>query len=139
MNDASQAPKRQLIVIKVGSALLVDSGDGLLRREWLQRLCGDIAALRREGHSVIVVSSGAIALGRRTLGLKAGALKLEESQAAAAVGQVRLAEAYVESFAADNIVAAQIAYAVACRVSSCRIFVAIPQRVGYSVTLVQSQ
>jgi len=108
VNDASQAPKHQLIVIKVGSALLVDGESGSLRREWLRRLCGDIAALRHEGHSVVVVSSGAIALGRRTLGLKPGALKLEESQAAASVGQVQLAEAYVESFAAENIVAAQI-------------------------------
>jgi len=97
VNDASRALKHQLIVIKVGSALLVDSESGLLRREWLRRLCGDIAALRHEGHSVVIVSSGAIALGRRTLRLKPGALKLEESQAAAAVGQVRLAEAYVEA------------------------------------------
>ena len=106
MND--QASKRQLIVIKVGSALLVESENGSLRREWLRKLCSDIAALRHEGQSIIIVSSGAIALGRRTLGLKPGALKLEESQAAASVGQVRLAEAYVESFAAEDIVAAQI-------------------------------
>ncbi len=108
MNDPFQASKSQLIVVKVGSALLVDGETGSLRREWLRKLCGDIAALRREGHSVIIVSSGAIALGRRTLGLKPGALKLEESQAAASVGQVHLAGAYVESFAAEDIVAAQI-------------------------------
>ena len=105
---SGQASKRQLIVIKVGSALLVESENGSLRREWLRKLCSDIAALRHEGQSIIIVSSGAIALGRRTLGLKPGALKLEESQAAASVGQVRLAEAYVESFAAEDIVAAQI-------------------------------
>src|SRR5262249_6791895 len=102
----SAAPR--LIVVKVGSALLVDAESGALRRDWLRRLCSDIAALGREGHSIVVVSSGAIALGRRALKLKPGPLKLEESQAAASVGQVRLAEAYAENFAAENVVAAQI-------------------------------
>ena len=96
------------IVVKVGSALLVDSGSGDLRRAWLKSLCADIAALKRDGRQVLVVSSGAIALGRRALNLKTGALRLEESQAAAAVGQVRLAEAYAEAFAAEGIVAAQV-------------------------------
>jgi glutamate 5-kinase len=108
VNDPFRTTKRLLIVVKVGSALLVDGETGLLRREWLRRLCGDVATLGHEGHSVIVVSSGAIALGRRTLKLKPDVLKLEESQAAASVGQVQLAEAYVESFAAENIVASQI-------------------------------
>jgi glutamate 5-kinase len=108
MSDPFRVSTPKRIVIKVGSALLVDSERGSLRRAWLRRLCGDIAALRQEGNTVIVVSSGAIALGRRLLKLKAGALKLEESQAAAAVGQVRLAEAYTEGFAAENIVAAQV-------------------------------
>ena len=100
--------KAQLIVIKVGSALLVDGASGELRRAWLESLCADVAALKREGKKVILVSSGAIALGRRALKLKAGALRLEESQAAAAAGQVRLAEAYADIFAGENIVAAQI-------------------------------
>ena len=108
MSDPFNSVERLLIVIKVGSALLVDGETGLLRREWLRRLCGDIATLKHEGHSVIVVSSGAIALGRRALKLKPGTLKLEESQAAASVGQVRLAEAYAENFAAENMVASQI-------------------------------
>ncbi|HEY1709031.1 MAG TPA: glutamate 5-kinase [Rhizomicrobium sp.] len=97
-----------LIVVKVGSALLVDAETGTLRRDWLRSLCADIAALKREDRQVIVVSSGAIALGRRALNLKPGVLRLEESQAAAAVGQVSLAEAYSEIFAREKIVAAQI-------------------------------
>jgi glutamate 5-kinase len=98
----------RLVVVKVGSALLVDAASGELRRDWLASLCADVAALKKEGRRVILVSSGAIALGRRALGLKPGALRLEESQAAAAVGQVRLAEAYADCFAADQIVAAQV-------------------------------
>jgi glutamate 5-kinase len=79
-----------------------------LRRDWLKSLCADIVTFREEGKSVVLVSSGAIALGRRVLGLKPGALRLEESQAAAAVGQVKLAEAWADSLASENIVAAQI-------------------------------
>jgi glutamate 5-kinase len=96
------------LVVKVGSALLVDGATGELRREWLTSLCADVAALKRDGKQVILVSSGAIALGRRALGLKAGALRLEESQAAAAAGQVRLAGAYADIFSGESIVAAQI-------------------------------
>lgn len=98
----------RLIVVKVGSSLLVEPERGLLRRDWLESLCSDVAALRREGKSIILVSSGAIALGRRALKLKSGLLKLEESQAAAAAGQVRLAEAYADILADADIVAAQI-------------------------------
>src|SRR5271156_1072668 len=97
----------KLIVVKVGSALLVDGDKGELRRPWLQSLCADVAALRRAGAQVILVSSGSIARGRRLVGLAAATLRLEESQAAAA-GQVRLAEAYADIFAASGIVAAQI-------------------------------
>ena len=71
-----------LIVIKVGSSLLVDAETGSLRREWLTSLAADIASLKRDGKEVVLVSSGAIALGRRALKLKPGALRLEESQAA---------------------------------------------------------
>ena len=81
------------VVVKIGSALLVDRDTGALRDGWLAGLAGDVAALRAGGADVILVSSGAIALGRRVLGL-AGALSLEQSQAAAAVGQIRLARAY---------------------------------------------
>ncbi|MBI3675896.1 MAG: glutamate 5-kinase [Proteobacteria bacterium] len=96
------------IVVKVGSALLVDAETGALRRAWLKALCADLSALKGENKEIIIVSSGAIALGRRALKLKSAALKLEESQAAAAVGQVRLAEAYADILAAEDIVAAQI-------------------------------
>jgi len=98
----------KLVVIKIGSALLVDPDSGTLRRTWLESLCADVAVLRREGKNVILVSSGAIALGRRALKLRSGPLKLEESQAAAAAGQVRLAEAYADILAGADIVAAQI-------------------------------
>lgn len=106
MNDPLSSAK--LVVVKVGSALLVDSERGTLRRSWMQSLCGDVVSLRREGKNVILVSSGAIALGRRALKLRHGPLRLEESQAAAAAGQVRLAEAYADIFAGSDIVAAQI-------------------------------
>jgi glutamate 5-kinase len=81
------------IVVKVGSALLVDARTGRLNRAWLQTLIEDLMRLRRRGAQIIMVSSGAIALGRRHLQLPAGTLRLEESQAAAAVGQIRLAHA----------------------------------------------
>ncbi len=96
------------IVVKVGSALLVDPENGALRGAWLSSLCADIAALKRQGCDVIAVSSGAIALGRRALGLKPGALKLEESQAAAATGQVKLAQGWAECLAREGIAAAQV-------------------------------
>jgi glutamate 5-kinase len=96
------------VVVKVGSALLVDAEKGRLNRTWLESFAADIAHLRRRGQEVILVSSGAIALGRRHLGLGAGKLKLEESQAAAAVGQIRLAHAYKELLEAHEITVAQI-------------------------------
>ena len=96
------------VVVKVGSALLVDGEKGRLNRTWLESFAADIAHLRRRGQEVILVSSGAIALGRRHLGLSAGPLKLEESQAAAAVGQIRLAHAYKELLEAHDITVAQI-------------------------------
>ncbi len=95
------------IVIKIGSALLVDRKTGL-KSDWLHSVCADIAALRAQNIEVLVVSSGAIALGRTVLGLAPGALKLEESQAAAAVGQIALARAWSESLSRDGIVAGQI-------------------------------
>ncbi len=106
MSDPLKKSRR--IVVKIGSALLVDKATGTLRRDWLATVCADIAALKREDKEIVVVSSGAIALGRGALGLRQGPLKLEESQAAAAAGQVRLAGAYAEGLAAQAIVAAQI-------------------------------
>ena len=96
------------IVVKVGSALLVDADKGRLNRTWLESFAADVAHLRQRRQEVILVSSGAIALGRRHLGLNAGKLKLEESQAAAAVGQIRLAHAYKELLDAHGITVAQI-------------------------------
>ena len=95
------------IVIKIGSALLVDRKSGL-KKAWLDAVCEDIAQLRKAGVEVLVVSSGAIAMGRTVLDLPSGILKLEESQAAAAVGQIALARAWTESLSFHSIVAGQI-------------------------------
>jgi glutamate 5-kinase len=102
----SLAEARRLIV-KIGSALLVDDG-GHMRRAWLEALAADVARCRRRGQEVIVVTSGAIAVGRRHLGLVGRALKLEEKQAAAATGQIRLAHAWQEALAAHGITVAQL-------------------------------
>lgn len=96
------------VVVKVGSALLVDAEKGRLNRAWLETFVADVAAMRKRGQDVILVSSGAIALGRRHLGLSTGKLRLEESQAAAAVGQIRLAHAYKELLEAHELTVAQI-------------------------------
>jgi glutamate 5-kinase len=96
------------VVVKVGSALLVDGATGRLNRGWLETLVADVVRLRRQGKEVVLVSSGAIALGRRHLGLPRGALRLEESQAAAAVGQIRLAHAYKELLEAQGVPVAQV-------------------------------
>ena len=100
--------KAKRIVIKIGSSLLVDTATGMLKGAWLASLADDIATLRQAGKDVIVVSSGAIALGRNALKLPTGWLKLEDSQAAAAVGQIDLAHAYEDAFRALGLVAAQI-------------------------------
>jgi len=95
------------IVVKVGSSLLVDSRSGL-RRAWLDGLADDLAALHANGADVIVVSSGAIALGRSVLRCPPGALKLEEAQAAAAVGQIVLAQSWSQALARHAITAGQV-------------------------------
>ncbi|MGA0597167.1 glutamate 5-kinase [Enterovirga sp. CN4-39] len=96
------------VVVKVGSALLVDRVRGRLNHAWLAALAEDLAELHGRGADVLVVSSGAIALGRSVLGLGTGALKLEESQAAAAVGQIALARTWSEVLAHHGITAGQI-------------------------------
>jgi glutamate 5-kinase len=103
----SLADSRRLIV-KIGSALLVDAASGDIRRAWLAALVEDIARCRSRGQDVLIVSSGAVAVGRRYLGLTGRALKLEEKQAAAASGQIRLAHAYLEALAQHEIGVAQI-------------------------------
>jgi glutamate 5-kinase len=105
---ASPLLQARRVVVKVGSALLVDQDTGRLNRTWLETLIEDLLRLRKRGQQVILVSSGAIALGRRHLGLAKGSLRLEESQAAAAVGQIRLAHAYKELLEASNVTVAQV-------------------------------
>jgi len=106
MSKIFQGSKR--IVVKIGSALLVEQSSGTVRRDWLAALSKDVAMLRARGAQVLIVSSGSIAAGRRHLGLQNRSLKLEEKQAAAATGQITLAHAYQESLAAEGFTAAQI-------------------------------
>ncbi len=96
------------VVVKVGSSLLVDGARGVLKQDWLDALVADIAGLHARGADVLVVSSGAIALGRAVAGLRKGALKLEDSQAAAAIGQIALARAWSQALHQRGIVAGQV-------------------------------
>ncbi len=96
------------VVIKIGSSLLVQPSTGRIHRSWLEALCEDIARMRSRGQQVVLVSSGAIALGRRILNMNEGILRLEESQAAAAAGQVALAHAYSETLSASDLHVAQV-------------------------------
>jgi glutamate 5-kinase len=96
------------IVVKVGSSLLVDSTAGRVKQEWLASLVQDIAALQRDKRDLLVVSSGAIALGRSLLRLPSGLLRLEDSQAAAAVGQIALARIWAEELSHHGITTGQI-------------------------------
>lgn len=112
MTDRSQSSAREALgvarrlIVKVGSAILTDE-HGAVRDEWLSSLCADLAALRGEKRDIVVVTSGAIALGRRRLGLK-GALRLDEKQAASAAGQTLLAAAWQRAFDPHGIAVAQI-------------------------------
>lgn len=105
---ASRMAASRRLIVKIGSALLVDEKTGQVRTDWLTGLGADIARLRARGVDVVIVSSGAIAVGRTHLGLKAGDLALEHKQAAAATGQIRLAHAWQETLAAHDITVAQI-------------------------------
>lgn len=104
----AQLSAARRLVVKIGSALLVEAGTGRLRDAWLRALAQDVAMIRARGTDVILVSSGSIALGRGVLGLPALSLPLEQSQAAAAVGQIRLARAYEDVLAPHGITAAQV-------------------------------
>ncbi len=108
LNASPRAPlsRARRIVVKIGSALLVENGT--LRAGWLASLAADVAALKRTGADVVLVSSGSIALGRAVLGLDAAELPLEQAQAAAAVGQIRLARAYEEALAPLGLTTAQV-------------------------------
>jgi len=113
MTPSAAAGKSRLatarrVVVKIGSALLVERSTGRVNRSWLEALAEDIAHLRSRGQEVVLVSSGAIALGRRQLGLAPGKLRLEESQAAAAVGQIRLAHAWKEVLEQHDFTVAQV-------------------------------
>ena len=107
-SNAAPLVRARRIVVKVGSALLVGGESGRVNRAWLESLVEDLLRLRKRAQQVILVSSGAIALGRGRLGLRHGALRLEESQAAAAVGQIRLAHAYKELFEEHGVTVAQM-------------------------------
>ncbi|MCE0744004.1 glutamate 5-kinase [Acetobacter sicerae] len=96
------------VVVKIGSALLVDPELAALREAWLASVADDIAALRASGTEVVLVSSGAIALARHALGMPQRALRLEEKQAAAAVGQIRLAQAWTSVLSERGVTAAQL-------------------------------
>ncbi len=96
------------LVVKIGSTLLVDEASGALKQDWLNALAEDLAAEKHRGAEIIVVSSGSIALGRRHLGLTRKAVRLEEQQAAAATGQIRLAHAYQSALGQHHITVAQI-------------------------------
>lgn len=100
--------KAKRVVVKIGSALLVETDNGRVREPWFGTLIADLTALRHAGKDVIIVSSGAVALGRHELKLKGRPKSLEESQAAAAVGQIRLAHAYESALRQHDIVAAQV-------------------------------
>jgi glutamate 5-kinase len=104
----SRLAKAKRLVVKIGSSLLVDEASGWIRRDWLEALAEDVAATRTQGRQVIIVSSGAIAVGRRHLDLTQKTLRLEEKQAAAATGQIQLAHAYQETLARHNITVAQV-------------------------------
>lgn len=104
----SELDKARRLIVKIGSALLVEQDSGQIRRAWLDALCDDLAAARARGAEVVVVTSGAVAVGRRHLGLAAGPLRLEEKQAAAATGQIRLAHAYQEALHRHGVTVAQV-------------------------------
>lgn len=96
------------LIVKIGSALMVDAATHKIRTEWLDTVADDVAALRARGVEVVIVTSGAVACGREHLGLVGRPLRLEEKQAAAATGQIRLAHAYQETLARHGITVAQV-------------------------------
>jgi len=107
VTHAERLANARRVVIKIGSALFIDQQTGTMNREWLEGVCADVADMRRAGKDVIIVSSGAVALGRRELNIPRR-LQLEEKQAAAAAGQIVLAHAYQEILRGFGITAAQV-------------------------------
>jgi glutamate 5-kinase len=106
ITHAERLASARKVVIKIGSALFVDQQTGALDRAWLEGVCADVADLKRAGKDVVIVSSGAVALGRREL--KIDPRRLEEKQAAAATGQILLAHAYLEILRSFGVTAAQV-------------------------------
>ena len=106
ITHAERLANARKVVIKIGSTLFVDQQTGALDRAWLEGVCADVADLRRAGKDVVIVSSGAVALGRREL--KIDPRRLEEKQAAAATGQILLAHAYLEILRSFGVTAAQV-------------------------------
>ena len=107
VTHAERLANARRVVVKIGSALFVDQQTGAMNRAWLEGVCADVADMRRSGKDVVIVSSGAVALGRRELGIE-GRLQLEEKQAAAAAGQIVLAHAYQEILRGFGITTAQV-------------------------------
>ena len=108
LSNTERLANARRLVIKIGSALFVDQQTGTLDRAWLEGVCADVAELRRAGKEVVIVSSGAVALGSRELKLDTRRARLEDSQAAAAAGQILLAHAYQEVLRSFGITAAQV-------------------------------
>ncbi|TNE61151.1 MAG: glutamate 5-kinase [Alphaproteobacteria bacterium] len=106
--DLAALKSARRLVIKIGSALLVEGGSRQLRKKWLAAMAEDVADLMAGGTQVILVSSGAVAMGMAPLGFDSRPARLEEAQAAAAVGQIRLAQAYQSLFDIHDIVIAQV-------------------------------
>lgn len=107
-HNAPKLDEAKRYVLKIGSRLFVDRATGNLRHDWLEGVCADVASMRAEGREVVIVSSGAVALGAGPLGIDPMTRRLQESQAAAAAGQIKLAHAYQELLAAHGIAAAQV-------------------------------
>ena len=107
VTHAERLANARRVVIKIGSALFVDQQTGAMNRAWLEGVCADVAEMRRAGKDIVIVSSGAVALGRRELNISRR-LQLEEKQAAAAAGQIVLAHAYQEILRGFGITAAQV-------------------------------
>ena len=105
---AERLAQAKRCVLKIGSTLFVDHATGNLQRSWLEAVCADVAEMRARGQEIVIVSSGAIALGAGPLGIDPLTHRLQESQAAAAAGQIKLAHAYQEILAAQGIAAAQV-------------------------------
>ena len=107
-NNFPQLRKAKTIVLKIGTSILVDSDTNLIKSDWLETFIQEIVELKNNGQNIIIVSSGSIALGKEVLKLGSKKLELDESQASAAVGQIRLAQAYETCLKRFNINSAQI-------------------------------